>query len=73
MMSGAMILRIAPFWSVESRVGMSPKVVPLLGSTSISGTGRKGAVEGFSQLSQEGLLLGFCGVGAGGTGGPEGA
>src|SRR5271165_4527062 len=41
-----MILRISSCSSVIRTVGMSPSVVPLLGSESISGMGRNGAVDG---------------------------
>src|SRR5271165_1294197 len=44
-----MILRISRCSSVTKIVGITPTVVPLLGSTSISGIGMKGAVAGFNQ------------------------
>src|SRR5579862_6564846 len=50
MMSGAMMSVISLLELVTSRVGMIPRVVPLLGSTAVSGTGSTGQVVGFSQL-----------------------
>jgi hypothetical protein len=46
---------------------MMPSVVPLLGSTAVSGTGSTGQVVGFSQLI---LCRGFAGAGLGAGMGP---
>lgn len=51
MKSGAMMAVISLRSLVTSRVGMTPSVVPLLGSTAVSGTGSTGQVVGFSQLT----------------------
>src|SRR5579885_2494060 len=50
MMSGAMMSVISLRELVTSIVGIIPSVVPLLGSTAVSGTGSTGQVVGFSQL-----------------------
>ena len=50
MKSGAMMSVISSRELVTSIVGMMPRVVPLLGSTAMSGTGSTGQVVGFSQL-----------------------
>src|SRR5215469_14864119 len=50
MKSGAMMSVISLRALFTSTVGMMPRMVPLLGSTAMSGTGSTGQVVGFSQL-----------------------
>src|ERR1700722_15359828 len=64
-----MIWRISWMSSVLIQVGMSPSVVPLSGSTAISGTGMKGAVAGLNHLDSPLLFAG----GGGGIGPCAGA
>src|ERR1700759_2415245 len=52
-----MMRRTSPSALVSSQVGISPKVVPLFGSMSISGTGMNGAVDGSNQRARP------CGAG----------
>ena len=56
--------RIAPCESVVSRTTIRPSVVPLLGSTSISGISRNGVLAGSSQSRETGAGMGM-GTGAG--------
>src|SRR5579883_278016 len=51
MKSGAMMSVISLRELVTNMVGMTPSVVPLFGSTAVSGTGSTGQVVGFSQLT----------------------
>src|SRR6185437_9800487 len=67
MMSGAMMSVISFRELVTSMVGMMPRVVPLLGSTAVSGTGSTGQVVGLSQLIS---CRGLAALGVGGRIGP---
>src|SRR5450755_4529016 len=69
MMSGATMRLTLRFSSVVTQVVINPSVVPLSGSTAISGIGMNGAVSGLNHFVQPGLGAGGgAGIGPCGTG-----